>query len=591
MKYKTEWDLTHIYKANPKKSAEKDCAALKKAYSTFAKKYRKDKSYLKNPKALAKAIEDYEKAILVKGFENPILYYWYIKNIDSQNTEAEAQVTKLSEFYSDLSNQVSFFTLEIGKIPAQLQKKFLGSKELAPYRYLLKQLFDNAKHTLSEAEEKIIELKSLPAHQLWTSGFSKLLAKQMVKFNGEEIALEEALSKLRFLPKTERHALYKEVTSLYKSVSDFAESEMNAIVTNKKINDKLKGFKFPYEATAKAYENEVKTVQNLRAAVTSNFKIAHRFYKIKAEMMGEKKLAYVDRLAQIGKSEVKITLEEAINKTIEAFRPVGEDFAEFVRNEFENGLVDVYPRKGKRSGGFCSWSIGTPVYIFLNHTDDFRSLTTIAHEMGHGIHAMYSRKQRPLYEDVTIATAEVASTFFENLVYEQELAKVNEEERMVLLHDKIGDDINTIFRQIACFNFEEELHNTIREEGFLSKERIAALMSKHVHACIGPTFDMTEDDGYTFVMWSHIRKFFYVYTYAFGQLISDALYERYKKDNSKIKDVIKFLSAGGSDSPEGIFRSIGINPTKQFFELGLKRIERDIDELERLWKKHKNTKK
>lgn len=587
MKYKTEWDLTHIYKADPIKSATKDCAALKREYESFAKKYRKDKSHLKNSKALAKAILEYEKICCKPGLENPILYFWYLKNIDSQNAVAEAEVTKLSEFYSDLSNEVSFFILEIGRIPLETQKKLLASKDLGEYRYFLKQIFDNAKHTLSEAEEKILELKSIPAHQLWKSGFSKLLAKQMVNFKEKEIPLEEASSKLRFLPKKERRALNNEIISLYKRVSDFAESEINSIVTNKKIDDKLRGFKLPYEATVRAYENEIKTVENLRDAVTSNNKIAHRFYKIKAEMLGEKKLAYVDRLAQVGESKIKVTLEEAVSKTIEAFKTASEDFGEFVKNEFEQGFVDVYPRKGKRGGGFCSWSIGTPIYIFLNHTDDFNSLTTIAHEMGHGIHGVYSRKQRPLYEGITIATAEVASTFFENLIFEQELSRVDEKERIILLHNKITNDINTVFRQIACFNFEEELHNTIRKEGFLQKDKIAALMAKHMQNYLGPSVEVTNDDGYNFTSWSHIRNFFYVYTYAFGQLISDALYERYKKDKTKIKDVIKFLSAGGSDSPEGIFRSIGINPTKQFFELGLKRIERDIDELEKLWKKHK----
>ena len=214
-------------------------------------------------------------------------------------------------------------------------------------------------------------------------------------------------------------------------------------------------------------------------------------------------------------------------------------------------------------------------------------MTTLAHEMGHGIHAKYSKSQRPMYEDHTIAVAEVASTFFENLVFEEALKNISEKEKLVLLHDKIADDISTIFRQIACFNFENELHESIRKEGFLSKEKIAELMNKHMSAYLGPIFDLVPEDGYFFVNWSHIRNFFYVYSYAFGQLISDALYERYKKDKTKIKDVIQFLSAGGSDSPENIFKKIGINPNKKFFEQGLQKISRNIDELERLWKKSK----
>jgi len=127
----------------------------------------------------------------------------------------------------------------------------------------------------------------------------------------------------------------------------------------------------------------------------------------------------------------------------------------------------------------------------------------------------------------------------------------------------------------------------VRKEGFVPKEKIAELMNKHMKSYLGPLFDFELVDGYFFVNWSHIRNFFYVYSYAFGQLISDSLYEMYKADKTKIKDIIKFLSAGGSDSPENIFRSIGINPNKKFFEQGLQKISRNIDELEKLWKESK----
>jgi oligoendopeptidase F len=588
MKYKTEWDLTHIYKADPKRSVEKDCAALKKAYSAFAKKYRKDKSYLKSPKALAKAIEDYEKLIKHPASDRPYLYYGYRKELNSQDSEAEAELSKLSEFYANLGNEVQFFELEIGKIPAPLQKKMLSAKELREFKYLLTKIFENAKHDLSEAEEKILNLKSQTSYELWVSGAEKLLNKQTVELQGKQVPWTEAAGKLSSLPTPERRALHKELMKAFEKVSDFAESEINAIVINKKVNDKLRGFKIPFESTVLKYQNEAKTIKNLLDAVNGNMGISHRFFKIKADMLGEKKLTYADRSAKVGKVDVKMPFEEAVDRTIRSFNSADPEFGAYVEKMLLSGLVDVFPKKNKSGGAFCSYGNIVPTYVLLNHTDEFRSLTTLAHEMGHALHGLYSKKQRPLYENCTMSTAEVASTFFENLVFEEALENVGEYERMILLHDKINADLSTIFRQIACFNFENELHETIRKEGFLSKEKICELMNKHMQAYLGPIFELKLEDGYFFVNWSHLRKFFYVYTYAFGQLVSDALYERYKKDKSKIKDVIQFLSAGGSDSPEGIFRSIGINPTKQFFELGLKRIERDIDELEKLWKKHKN---
>lgn len=584
MKYKTKWDLSHIYPKEPKKLAEKDCADLKKAYLVFSKKYKKDKNYLKNARALARALEDYEKLIKHPASDRPSSYYTYRKCLNGEDTEAVAQMAKLSDFHANLGNEIKFFLLDIGKLPAVLQKKFLVAKELEEFRYFLKIVFNNAKYKLSEPEEKIMSLKALPSHQLWTSGFSKLLSKQTVKFGRENLPLAEASAKISTLSTNKRRTLHLEFMRALKNVSDFAESEINAIVTNKKIGDNLRGFKLPYQATVLGYQNEIKTVENLVKAVTSNMKIAHRFFKIKARMLGEKTLMYADRGAKVGEVDVKIPFKNAVEKTIKAFNIADPVFGSFVAEMFEKGLVDAFPKKGKQGGAFCSSGTALPSYILLNHIDDFKSITTLAHEMGHALHAKYSKKQRPLYEDHTIATAEVASTFFENLVFEQALNDVSLKEKIILLHDKISDDIGTIFRQIACFNFENELHETIRKEGFLPKDKIAELMNKHMQNYLGPNFKLTLDDGYFFVNWSHIRNFFYVYSYAFGQLVSDALYERYKKDKTKIKDVIKFLSAGESNSPEGIFRSIGINPTKKFFETGLKKIERNIIELEKLWR-------
>ncbi len=587
MQYKTEWDLTHIYKGDPKKEAAKDCAFLKKAYGAFAKKYRKNKKHLKNPKALAKAIEEMETLSKNPAGTRPSYYFEYRICLNSEDNEAHAEVAKLSELYAELANEVEFFTLEIGKIPKNLQTKFLKAKELAPFKYFLKKLFENAKHNLSEAEEKIITLKNTPAHSLWVSGFQKLLSKQTVKFEGADIPIAEAFTKVPTLETVKRRTLHKEIMKVLEKVSDFAESEINAVVTDKKINDKLRGFKTPYEATVKGYENDLKTVKELTEAVTKNFPIAQKFYKIKAEMLGEQKLSYADRAAKVGKAQIKVHFKEAISRVVKSFTKAQPEFGNFVKEMFEKGLVDVFPKKGKHGGAFCSRGTGIPIYILLNHIDDFRSMTTLAHEMGHGVHFHYSKKQRPLYEDCTIATAEVASTFFENLVFEEALQNLSSEEKMILLHDKIADDVSTIFRQIACFNFENELHLSIRKEGFLPKEKIVELMNKHMQSYLGPVFELLPEDGYFFVNWSHIRNFFYVYSYAFGQLISDALYERYKKDHSKIKDVIQFLSAGGSDSPENIFKKIGINPNKKLFETGLNRIKGNIDELEKLWKASK----
>ena len=188
-----------------------------------------------------------------------------------------------------------------------------------------------------------------------------------------------------------------------------------------------------------------------------------------------------------------------------------------------------------------------------------------------------------MFNEYSYSLAETASTLFEYIAFDAVVGTLPRKEQVIMLHDKINNSISTIMRQIACFNFELELHNTIREKGFVPKEDIAALHNKHMQAYLGPVYRMIPEDGYMFVSWSHIRRFFYVYSYAYGLIISQAMLRKYRNDPSFWKNIEQFLSAGGKDTPEHILKEIGIDVTKpDFFREGLKAIEDDIDKLESL---------
>ncbi len=191
-----------------------------------------------------------------------------------------------------------------------------------------------------------------------------------------------------------------------------------------------------------------------------------------------------------------------------------------------------------------------------------------------------------MYCHYSTSMAETASTLFEAIAFEAVFDKLSDKEKVIALQEKINDEISTIIRQIACFNFEKDIHETIRKEGFVGAERLALMHNKNMSAYLGPIFDMEIDDGYRFVQWSHIRRFFYVYSYAYGMLVSKALLRRYKQDKSFWKKIEQFLSAGGKDSPENILKEIGIDVSKpSFWKEGLKEIEDDITKLEKLTKK------
>lgn len=582
MKIKTSWELEKLfYQSLKDPRISRDVAKGDRAIDAFVSKYSKNKKYLSDAKALKKALEDYEALDLLCS-PAPLYYANYRKELNAKDTEAEAFLNKLSDHYTKRGTKLIFFTLELGKIPPATQKKLLAAKELVPFKYWLGRLFETAKHDLSEPEEKILSLFHDVSSGRWVQAVDNILNTRSVIFKGKRMALNEAAVNVSSLPKADRRALHKIVMNEYKSVSQMAESELNALVSRKKITDELRGFKEPYDATILGYENDRESVLNLIKTVTGRFDIARRFYSLKAKLMKEKRLTYADRSAPIGTVKKKVLFKEAAAVVRDTFYNLHPRYAAIFERLLENGQVDVYPKAGKTSGAYCSSGLEQPTMLLLNHVENAHSLLTLAHEMGHAIHAERSKTQRPFYQGHTVSVAEVASTFFEQAAFDALIENLSEKEKLVALQEKVQGDVATVFRQIAFFNFEVDLHKGIREKGLLAKEEIAALLNKHTAAYMGPAVQLVPEDGYFFVTVGHFRRFFYVYSYAFGQLVSRALYERVKKDPKFIEKVDLFLTAGGSMSPEDIFAQCGLDLYKpDVFLEGLKGIENDIKALEK----------
>ena len=581
---KTEWDLTLFYDSLDDSRIDRDQKQADKAIAVFAKKYRKDKRHLKDPKALAKALAEYEKLMELPAARAGY-YTSFRKELNVEDKAAEALAAKLDDRSTKRGNQILFFALELGKVPKAMQKRFLAAPVLAPYHYWLKQLFDNAKFDLSEPEEKVIALLGSVAYDRWLQATENILNKQTVEHEGKTLPFPEAIALIQTLPTAERRTLYAKTRVVTENLGDIAESELNAVYTNKKIQDELRGFKTPMEATIRSYQNDSKSVTALVEAVMSEAGIAHRFYEVKKKLLKEKKLTYADRNAQIGKMKTKISFEKAVAIVRETFGALKPEYADIFDRLLAGGQVDVYPKKGKSGGAFCAGDVNVPTMLLLNHIDNLHSLMTLAHEMGHAIHTERSKSQRPLYQGYSIAAAETASTFFETAALHRIMEMLPEDERIIALHDALQDNVSTVFRQIACFRFEEALHTVVRSDGYVPKERIASLMNEHMASYLGPAVELELSDGYFFVQWSHIRRFFYVYSYAYGQLVAHALHEKLAANPRFIEKIDDFLSAGESASPDDIFKACGLDTKKpDIFRAGLKGIERDLAELERLVK-------
>ena len=317
------------------------------------------------------------------------------------------------------------------------------------------------------------------------------------------------------------------MNEVFKSISHFSEAELNAIYTYKKTIDDLRGFKKPYSSVIIGYQNDVRSIENFVDLVTKNFHISHRFYRLHAKLLKQKRLKFADRGSKIGIIKKNFDFESTVEINRRAFAKVGKKYIDWLDSYLKNGQIDVFPKKGKTSGAFC-WTIPElSTFVLLNHTSNLRSVETLGHEMGHAFHGELTKAQPIQYRGHSTATAEVASTFFEQIASNEIAETLSNKEKIIFLHNKILGSISTIFRQIACFNFQTELFNMIRLQGQVSKEQLAKLMKKHMESYLGSAVEVTEDDGYDFVYWSHLRWFFYVYSYAYGELISKVLIHQY----------------------------------------------------------------
>lgn len=580
---KPTWDLTQLYSSANDTAIEKDIAYFEGRVLSFVKKYSVWSKQYADPTLLKTALADYEKLSSAPEASRAGYYFGLRRELNAADDEAEKRLNLLSDRLTKSANKLLFFDLAIGKIPSPVQKRLLRDDILKKWHYYLKNIFEDAKHHLTEAEEKIMSLKGTTSHGLWVAGTEKMLHRRTLPWKGKKLPLSEAFDLVAKLQKTDRRKLWSLAMKECMTLGEVAENELTAIVLDKKVNDELRAFPKPYSGTLRSNENSEASIEALLQAVKDNFSISHRFYRLKAKMLKEKKLLYADRSASVG-TESGISFDSATSTLREVFHNVNPTYAQILDKMLDDRQIDVTPKKGKTSGAFCASIENLPTFVLLNFIPGTRSLMTYAHEMGHAIHAERAKAvQPPIYQGHSTAVAETASTLFENLVFDANVATLNRKERIVALHDKIQDDISSIMRQTAFFEYERDMHETIRKNGALNHDELATMMQKHLKSYLGPAVEVTKEDGYTFVYVSHFRRFFYVYTYVYGNIVSNALAERLRNDKGYTKEIDQFLTAGCSKSPEAIFGDIGIDVSKpSFFAEGLKKLDARITELEQL---------
>lgn len=593
-KMKTDWDLKSLLKKENVVEVEKEKSLIKRENYKFINKWKDRKDYLENEVILKEALDDYEKLNRNYGTSGNSGFYFYLKSyLDQNNPKIKASNNDLQDFSVKIGNDLQFFEHNIAKVSKENQNKFLAHSDLAEYRHFLEKLFLQSKYLLSDAEEKILNLKHQTSHANWVKMLSGFLSKEemvILSESGkkEKKTFSEVFKAMNSNNKKVRDSAFLATNYVLEKFVDVAENEINSVLANKKINDELRNMSRPDLARHIDDDIESEVVDALVSAVSDRFDIARKYYTLKAKLLGVKKLDYHERNVEYGRLDKKYSYDEAVSLANKVFGNIDEKFLEISQNMISKGEIDALPRKNKCSGAFCADNlIVQPTYILLNHTGSLEDVLIFTHEMGHAINSQLQKeKQNALNFGAPKSMAEVASTFMEDFVLDELAKEANDETRLALMMRKLNGDVGTIFRQVACYNFELELHKDFRKKGYLAKEDIGKLFQKHMASYMGSAVLQSEGSQNWWIYWGHIRSFFYVYSYASGLLIAKAMQASYSKDKAFIDKVKSFLSAGTSDSPKNIFLKMSIDISdKKFWEEGLSRIDSMLKETQKLAKK------
>ena len=500
-----------------------------------------------------------------------------------------------SKFEADLRARTAaiaaeslFLTLELNQLEEwEIEAALKASPAAAHFRPWLRRVRLMREHELSPDLERLL-MDRAPAQANWSRLFDETLARLRVEAGEDEaLTLSEALNRLSDAEPARRRDAAEGLAAALEQNGPVLGLCLNTLAFEKQVEDRWRKFADPAQPRHLANEVDAEAVGALEAAVVEAYpRISHRYYALKARAMGVEALDYWDRNAPLDQAPPRrYDWNQARALVLESFSKLAPKFAEQARVFFEQPWIDAAPRPGKSSGAYSH-----PVtaerhpYVFLNFMGERRDVLTLAHELGHAVHQTLAAPLGTLLADTPLTLAETASIFGEGLVFERLLAEATGAERKALLAGKIEDGLNTVVRQIAFHRFERRFH-AARVHGELSPEQIGGLWLEVMGESLGPAVRLNK--GYEWY-WAYIGHFvhapFYVYAYAFGDLLVSALMEKRRADPAAFAPLYEaLLSAGGSKTYVEALAPFGMDPRRQeFWAQGCARLERLVDEFEAL---------
>ena len=581
------WDLSVFYQSLDDPQIEIDIAKLKDMVDAFQARWRGKVAEM----GAADFVCAYEAMEAIYDLRGRLGSFAFLNfSTDTGNTDFQAAVARIEELESDLSQKMVFFDLEWNALEDEKAKAILDDPALAKYRYYLEAERRYRPYNLSEAEERIIIEKGVTGSGAWTRFFTQLTSAFRFDWLGDEVNMTYVLNKMRDADRDAREMAWRLLTDKLQEKSMELTFIFNTLVLDKANSDRRRGYASWISARNLSNKASDDVVEALISTVTSNYELVARHYRLKRALLEFEELYDYDRYAPLNlkESEAFYVWERARAIVLDAFEKFSPQMKSVADNFFDENWIHAPVLPNKRGGAFAASTVASAnPYVFLNYLGDTRDVTTLAHELGHGIHMYLSGKEKGLFALYTpLTTAEMASTFAEMLVFQDLMAAEDDKEvRLSMLTEKIEDTFATVFRQVSMNRFEDKMHNARRQEGELTAERFNALWLETQRDMFGDSVTITEEYG---CWWSYVPHFLhtpgYVYAYSFGELLVLALYKLYQEEGeSFVPKYLNLLAAGDSDYPDRLLAQVGVDINDpRFWQKGIDVIAEWVTQAESL---------
>ncbi len=583
-----EWRLDDLYESMDSPRFAADLERARREAKQFKETYRGKLIELADEpeggKALAAAVGAYES---LEDLTGRIMAYASLIYASDTSDGARAKFHgDAQERVTALAGDLLFFELELNRIDDARLEAAMATSALGHYRPWLDDIRKEKPHQLPDDLERLFLEKSVSGAAAWNRLFDDTMAALRFDFDGESLTLEPLLGKLQDPDERKREAAANALALTLGANSRVFALITSTLAKDKEISDRWRKFEDVADSRHLANRVEREVVEALVAAVTDAYpRLSHRYYALKARWFGKDRLDHWDRNAPLPDAPRRIIRwETARDIVLDAYREFSPRMADLARRFFDEGWIDAPVRPGKAPGAFAHPTTpSSHPYVLVNYLGKPRDVTTLAHELGHGVHQVLAGVNGALMAPTPLTLAETASVFGEMLTFRSMLAVTTDPaERKSMLAAKVEDMLNTVVRQIAFYKFERLVHLE-RRNGELTPERIGQLWMSVQAESLGPAIELGK--GYE-TYWAYIGHFvhspFYVYAYAFGDCLVNSLYGVYERSREGFAErYLAMLSAGGSKSYSELLAPFGLDARDPaFWSIGLSVIERMIGELE-----------